>query len=114
MNLTQIEKRFECIDFMANYINYKYNPTIPKVEGLQQHIHKDLMKQDAHYDQSIYGKAAFVDGDPTDMGRSKSKAVQSPHSSQQAENLTSESGLANKLNLQENDETAQNNSFMPD
>ena len=35
MNLSQIEKRFECVEFMANYVNYKYNPTMPKVQGLK-------------------------------------------------------------------------------
>ena len=111
MNLTQIEKRFECIEFTANYINYKYNPNMPKVEGLKQHIHKDLMKQDVQYDQSIYGRAAFADGDPTDMGRSK--AVQSPNSTK-GENMTSDSGIANKQNSRDNERYAANSSFMPD
>ena len=50
MNLSQIEKRFECVDFMATYVNYKYNPTMPKVQGIKQHIHKGLLLQDANYD----------------------------------------------------------------
>ena len=41
MNLSQIEKRFNAVEFMAGYVNYKYNPTFKKVKGIKQHVHKD-------------------------------------------------------------------------
>ena len=50
MNLSQIERRFQCVEFMANYVNYKYNPHIEKVDDLKQHIHKDLLYADAKQD----------------------------------------------------------------
>lgn len=50
MNLSQIERRFQCVDFMASYVNYKYNPHIAKVKDLKQHIHKELMYKDSKHD----------------------------------------------------------------
>ena len=44
---------------MANYVNYKYNPHIPKVKDLKQHVYKDLLMEDAVKDQKLYGLAAF-------------------------------------------------------
>ena len=32
---------------MANYVNYKYNPHIEKIDDFKQHIYKDQMKEDA-------------------------------------------------------------------
>ena len=91
MNLSQIEKRFECVDFMATYVNYKYNPAMPKVQGIKQHIHKGLLKQDANFDQSIYGRAAYLDGDPAELARGR--APKSPTSTRTDLNPTeSEAG----------------------
>ena len=73
MNLSQIERRFQCVDFMANYVNYKYNPHIEKVDDLKQHIHKDLLYADAKQDQTIYGLAAFQEGDPAEIVRGSAK-----------------------------------------
>ena len=50
MNLSQIERRFQAVDFMANYVNYKYNPQIGKVKDLKQHVYKDLLREDAFKD----------------------------------------------------------------
>ena len=47
MNLSQIERKFQCVDFMANYVNYKYNPHIPKIKDLKQHVYKDMLYADA-------------------------------------------------------------------
>ena len=54
---------------MANYVNYKYNPHIAKIPDLKQHIYKDLLLTDAKQDQTIYGLAAFQDGDPAEIVR---------------------------------------------
>ena len=69
MNLSQVERRLQAVDFMANYVNYKYNPHIEKIDDLKQHIHKDLLKEDARRDQAIYGLAAFQEGDPAEIVR---------------------------------------------
>ena len=69
MNLSQIERRFQGVNFMANYVNYKYNPHIAKIPDLKQHIYKDLLLTDAKQDQTIYGLAAFQDGDPAEIVR---------------------------------------------
>ena len=50
MNLSQIERRYQALDFMANYVNYKYNPHIAKVPDLKQHVYKDLLLTDAKQD----------------------------------------------------------------
>ena len=59
MNLSQIERKFQQVDFMASYINYKYNPHIPKIKDLKQHVYKDTLYEDAKKDQTLYGLAAF-------------------------------------------------------
>jgi len=41
MNFHQIQRRFECLELKAGYINHKYNPLHKKLRGLQQHIYKD-------------------------------------------------------------------------
>ena len=75
MNLSQIERRFQAVDFMANYVNYKYNPHIAKVKDLKQHIYKDLMLNDAKADQAVYGLAAFQEGDPAQIVQGSQKML---------------------------------------
>ena len=67
MNLSQIERRLQAVDFMANYVNYKYNPHIKKISDLKQHIHKPQLKEDARIDRAIYGVAAVQEGDPAEI-----------------------------------------------
>ena len=69
MNLSQIERRFQAVDFMACYVNYKYNPHIAKMKDLKQHIHKEVMYKDSKDNQTIYGLAAFQEGDPAEIVR---------------------------------------------
>jgi len=59
MNLTQIERRFRCVELLASHINYKYNPSCPKIEGLDKHIYHDELLRSKELDKEIYGSAAF-------------------------------------------------------
>ena len=52
---------------MANYVNYKYNPHIPKIKDLKQHAYKDELFSDAKREQAMYGLAAFQEGDPQEI-----------------------------------------------
>ena len=67
MNLSQVERRLKAVDFMANFINYKYNPQIDKIDDFKQHVYKDLMQRDAAKEAELYGLAAFQDGDPIEI-----------------------------------------------
>jgi hypothetical protein len=63
MNLTQIERRFKCVELLAGHINYKYNPACPKVEGLKKHIYQDELERGKELDLEIYGAVVFEEDD---------------------------------------------------
>lgn len=67
MNLSQIERRYRNLDFRTGYTNYKFNPRINKIGDLKQNIYKELAFKDSKADQSKYGLACFVKGDPMDI-----------------------------------------------
>ena len=107
MNLSQIERKFQCVDFMANYVNYKYNPHISKIKDLKQHAYKEELYADAKKEQAMYGLAAFQEGDPQEIiqgttkmsnigGRGSQKATSGK---QQQKAANSRSGGASSQNL---------------
>jgi hypothetical protein len=43
-----------------NYINYKFNPKIKKVNGIKQHSYIENIREDQEIDNIIFGKDLFI------------------------------------------------------
>ena len=78
MNLRQIESHFQRVELLQGYLNYKYNPSAGKIEGIKQHIYKEELLRAQEIDQDIYGKVAFEDDEDEGEKMVKPKSEASP------------------------------------
>jgi len=59
MNLNILEKRFQMLDAKSNFLNYRFNPSSNKIDGIKKHAYYEELKDDYKSDLRLFGKDPF-------------------------------------------------------